>query len=135
MLITIELMLAGLCINIPMLRPFYIRLRSKYKSTHSSNSRGHSELKLSGAGNLNPSQPRPANYTAWIELVCWTGDATRFTRNLSLIWTCRTRLTPMKADKDQTTVTGDDASSERKLTAEQPDDAILVHKDWVVSRV
>jgi hypothetical protein len=46
------------------------------------------------------------------------------------------KLTSIKPDKDRTvTVTHDDASSERKLTFEQPDDGILVHKDWVISRV
>ena len=42
----------------------------------------------------------------------------------------------VQADKDQTLVTSDDASSERKLTASLPNDAsIHVQKDWVVSRV
>jgi hypothetical protein len=46
------------------------------------------------------------------------------------------KLTSIKPDKDRTvTVTHDDASSERKLTFEHPDDGILVHKDWVISRV
>lgn len=41
-----------------------------------------------------------------------------------------------QADKDQTMVTSDDASSERKLTASLPNDAaIRVQKDWVVSRI
>ena len=66
MLCTVELMLAGLCINIPMLRPFYIRLRAKYKTTHSSRD-ARSELKLSRGDNLSPSQP--GTYMAWIELV------------------------------------------------------------------
>lgn len=40
-----------------------------------------------------------------------------------------------QADKDQTVVTHDDASSERKLTSDQPSDAIHVKKDWVISHV
>ncbi|KAF2712347.1 hypothetical protein K504DRAFT_531460 [Pleomassaria siparia CBS 279.74] len=37
MLCTVELMLAGLCINIPMLRSFYRRWRAKYRSSPSQN--------------------------------------------------------------------------------------------------
>lgn len=69
MLCTVELMLAGLCINIPMLRPFYLRLRSKYKSNSMGNSGGHGSLKASGSRQLGDAPPRPANYMAWIELV------------------------------------------------------------------
>ncbi|KAG9381116.1 hypothetical protein A1F94_008436 [Pyrenophora tritici-repentis] len=106
MLCTIELMLAGLCVNIPMLRPFYpfyLAWRRRYKESSSNNS--ESGLKRSGTG---PNQQRPGQYTQWMEL----------------------------ADKDMTnvTVTGDDASSERKLTAEPlPFDAIQVSKDFVVT--
>ncbi|PSN62049.1 hypothetical protein BS50DRAFT_532882 [Corynespora cassiicola Philippines] len=107
MLCTVELMLAGLCINIPMLRPFYLRWRNKYKSSQMSSSGRQSNPKLSKSGDLGPPQARPGMYTAWIEL----------------------------NDKDQTMVTSDDASSERKLTSEQNNDGIHVSKDWVVSRV
>ncbi|KAA8621436.1 hypothetical protein PtrV1_05937 [Pyrenophora tritici-repentis] len=103
MLCTIELMLAGLCVNIPMLRPFYLAWRRRYKESSSNNS--ESGLKRLGTG---PNQQRPGQYTQWMEL----------------------------ADKDMTnvTVTGDDASSERKLTAEPlPFDAIQVSKDFVVT--
>ncbi|UPX15585.1 uncharacterized protein EKO05_0006029 [Ascochyta rabiei] len=106
MLCTVELMLAGLCINIPMLRPFYIRLRAKYKLTSMSASGGLGSNKASDSRQLGAAQVRPANYMAWIEL----------------------------ADKDQTMVTCDDASSERKLTSEQRGDAIHIQKDWMISR-
>jgi hypothetical protein len=68
MLCTVELMLAGLCINIPMLRPFYVRLRAKYKIGHSSQD-PRSETKLSRGDNLNRTQSRLAKNLAWIELV------------------------------------------------------------------
>ncbi|KAF1839992.1 uncharacterized protein K460DRAFT_323779 [Cucurbitaria berberidis CBS 394.84] len=108
MLCTVELMLAGLCINIPMLRPYYLQWRAKYKSSATDSKRRQSELKLSGTGPLKSGSSRSGHYTQWLEL----------------------------RDKDQThvTVTHDDASSERKLTAEQPDDAIHVSKNWVVTR-
>ena len=123
MLCTVELMLAGLCINIPMLRPFYIRLRAKYKSSSMSNSGGQASHKVSGSKQLGAVPARPANYMAWIELVS----------NLNVSLTDSSNN--VQADKDQTMVTVDDASSERKLTMDQPSDAIHVQKDWVVSRV
>ncbi|CAA9961210.1 hypothetical protein PTMSG1_04594 [Pyrenophora teres f. maculata] len=107
MLCSVELMLAGLCINIPMLRPFYLAWRRRYKESSLSNS--ESGVKRSGTGRIAGSnQQRPGQYTQWMEL----------------------------ADKDMTnvTVTGDDASSERKLTADPlPFDAIQVSKDFVVT--
>ncbi|KAL6707624.1 hypothetical protein ACN47E_003974 [Coniothyrium glycines] len=109
MLCTIELMLAGLCINIPMLRPFYLKLRAKYKNSSFTGSGKHSSGKLSNSGQLGPAQvARPGQYTQWIEL----------------------------HDKDlgDVTVTHDDASSERRLTDEQPHAAIHVQKDWQVTR-
>lgn len=110
MLCTIELMLAGLCINIPMLRPFYLQWRAKYKNSSFSNSGRQSGQKLSVSGQLGSGhvQPRPGLHTQWIEL----------------------------HDKDQTnvTITHDDASSERKLTLDpQPQPAIHVSKDWKVT--
>ena len=69
MLCTVELMLAGLCINIPMLRPFYIRLRAKYKSSSTSDSGHGASQKASGSRQFGAVQARPANYMAWIELV------------------------------------------------------------------
>jgi hypothetical protein len=124
MLCTVELMLAGLCINIPMLRPFYIRLRSKYKSTSMNNSGQLGSHKLSDSRQLGAVQARPANYMAWIELVS-RPDTCLFVRDTNAL----------QADKDQTMVTHDDASSERKLTLDQPNDTIHVQKDWVISRV
>lgn len=69
MLCTIELMLAGLCINIPMLRPFYLQWRAKYKTQSMSNSGRVSALKRSGTGGLGSQQARPGHYTQWMELV------------------------------------------------------------------
>lgn len=70
MLCSVELMLAGLSINIPMLRPFYIRFRAKY-SKSSSADRSGSYNKASGSRQLQLGDGRvtPANYQAWIELV------------------------------------------------------------------
>lgn len=70
MLCSVELMLAGLSINIPMLRPFYIRFRAKY-SKSSSAGRSGSYNKASGSRQLQLGDGRvtPANYQAWIELV------------------------------------------------------------------
>ncbi|KAF1347433.1 hypothetical protein EJ07DRAFT_169694 [Lizonia empirigonia] len=107
MLCTVELMLAGICINIPMLRPFYIRWRARSKNSSLNNTGGQGSHKASGSRQLAAGQPRSANHMAWIEL----------------------------AGKDHTTVTDDDASSERKLTSNQPSDAIHVQKDFVISRM
>jgi hypothetical protein len=70
MLCSIELMLAGLCINIPMLRPFYIRVRAKYKSSSMSGSGALGSHKQSGSRQLGAVTPnRVGHHTAWIELV------------------------------------------------------------------
>lgn len=77
MLCTIELMLAGLCINIPMLRPFYLQWRAKYKNSSFNNSGRQSGPKLSVSGQMGSGhrQPRPGQYTQWIELV-WQNQGT-----------------------------------------------------------
>ncbi|KAF2133897.1 hypothetical protein P153DRAFT_419727 [Dothidotthia symphoricarpi CBS 119687] len=107
MLCTVELMLAGLCINIPLLRPFYKRWRAKYKSS-SDGSGGHESGKVSlRKGHLVPPQARQDNYMAWIEL----------------------------DDKERTMITQHDAGSETKLTSEAPDVAIHVSRDWAITRV
>ena len=69
MLCSVELMLAGLSINIPMLRPFYIRFRAKYSKSSSADRSG--SYKASGSRQLQLGDGRvtPANYQAWIELV------------------------------------------------------------------
>lgn len=74
MLCSIELMLAGLCINIPMLRPFYIRLRAKYKSSESGSRTRQTAFKSSRSVPLTDSQPEcgHGHHTAWIELVSQT---------------------------------------------------------------
>ncbi|KAF4459441.1 integral membrane [Fusarium albosuccineum] len=105
MLCTVELMLAGLCINIPMLRPFYLRCRAKYKSSQATSSTDQSFSKGSRKGNLVP-EPAMGHHTAWIEL----------------------------SDKDQETGSNDDAGSERKLTQQPPSASIQVSKRWDVAR-
>ncbi|TEA15262.1 Satratoxin biosynthesis SC1 cluster protein 4 [Colletotrichum sidae] len=105
MLCTVELMLAGLCINIPMLRPFYLRWRSKYKSSTLEESNNKSGYKGSHSNQLKV-QPKPGQYTAWIEL----------------------------NDKDHETVSNDDGGSERKLTRQQPDSSIRVQTNWNITR-
>lgn len=83
MLCTVELMLAGLCINIPMLRPFYLQWRKTYKSQ--SGSHNLSAIKRSNTGGLGShQQPRPGHYTQWMELVsliqCLATQNTRLIR-------------------------------------------------------
>ena len=70
MLCSIELMLAGLCINIPMLRPFYLRWRTKQKMSETGLSNGQAAYKSYQSDPLAVSQPgQRNNHTAWIELV------------------------------------------------------------------
>lgn len=126
-------MLASLCINIPMLRPFYLRWRSHYKSSSMSSSGLKSGPKRSTTGGLGGSQQqRPGHYTQWMELVSWTAFAYFRMQDES-----STEANDLKHDKDtvNATVTGDDASSERKLTADpMPFDAIQVSKDFTITR-
>lgn len=122
MLCSIELMLAGLCVNIPMLRPFYLRWRTKHKSQNSQSNR-QTNFKSYQTDPLEGSQPGQRNHTAWIELVsqsaCWRVlfDESRLIR---------------QDDKDQETCNDDDGSSERKLTT---DDTAVIHvsKNWSVA--
>ena len=65
MLCTVELELAGLCISIPTLRPFYLRWRERYKSSHYSNTDDPS--KASHRPQLGGD--KPGHYTVWMELV------------------------------------------------------------------
>ena len=64
-------MLAGLCINIPMLRPFYLRWRKDSKASKSSRMGGSDEVGSNGTtGHL--ASPRGKNlndHNTWIELV------------------------------------------------------------------
>ena len=69
MLCSIELMLAGLCINIPMLRPFYLRWRTKQKTSENGLSEGQAAYKSYQSDPLAVGQPGQRNHTAWIELV------------------------------------------------------------------
>ncbi|KAK2735984.1 hypothetical protein FQN55_001886 [Onygenales sp. PD_40] len=70
MLCTVELMLAGICISIPMLRPSYLGWREKYKNSRMSNTDGEGSYNEgSGSGQPGPSSHKPSHYTAWIELV------------------------------------------------------------------
>ena len=70
MLCSIELMLAGLCVNIPMLRPFYLRWRTKQKTSQNSLSNGQAAYKSYQSDPLAVSEPgQRNNHTAWIELV------------------------------------------------------------------
>ncbi|KAM0723252.1 hypothetical protein Q7P37_001453 [Cladosporium fusiforme] len=104
MLCAIELMLAGLCINIPMFRPFYLRWRNKHRSTQASRGKAtygssRSRSGLPGGSSSNAEQ----GHTAWIEL----------------------------NDKDHETSNDDDGNSQRKLTHGKSD-VITVTQDWSV---
>ncbi|KAK0708014.1 hypothetical protein B0H67DRAFT_326060 [Lasiosphaeris hirsuta] len=72
-LCTVELNLAGICINIPMLRPFYLRWRQNHKSS-ANDSSGYSTRdgvasKGQRSGNMPTDGSVPRNYnTTWIEL-------------------------------------------------------------------
>ncbi|KAK3989319.1 hypothetical protein QBC44DRAFT_291130 [Cladorrhinum sp. PSN332] len=68
MLCSVELMLAGICINIPMLRPFYLRWRQKHKSSGYDSSYPHPGSHKP-TGNVPTVGSAPGNYPAtWIEL-------------------------------------------------------------------
>jgi hypothetical protein len=69
MLCSIELMLAGLCINIPMLRPFYLRWRTKQKLSENGLTDRQTAFKSYRSDPLAVTQPNQRNHTAWIELV------------------------------------------------------------------
>lgn len=92
MLCTVELMLAGLCINIPMLRPFYIRFRAKYNSSSIDKSRQQNTFGYPHTGHL--AQPRQGHHTTWIELVCTEIDNKLLWA--LLIFLFRNRITTMR---------------------------------------
>jgi hypothetical protein len=68
MLVTMELVLAGLCINIPMLRPFYTHWTNESKSSHGS-SHGKANYDTSDSGVIAECQGGTQGHAAWIELV------------------------------------------------------------------
>lgn len=94
MLCSVELMLAGMCINIPMLRPFYLQWRAKYKDSSLSNS-GRRSAPLSGplSGPLKSEQDRPGHYTQWLELVGLSSRVSRCEQTLTLSSMTRTKPT------------------------------------------
>lgn len=123
MLCTVELMLAGLCINIPMLRPFYIRFRAKYKSSSADKSEPQNTFGSSHTGHL--AQPRQGHHTTWIELV---------SSDLSKIVVAAANLIASKQDNNNDTGSNDDGGSERKLRNDNDNGGITVLKNWSVRR-
>ncbi|KAL1959778.1 hypothetical protein VTO42DRAFT_1364 [Malbranchea cinnamomea] len=110
MLCTVELMLAGLCINIPMLRPFYLRIREKYQSSRTDSTNGKtSGYKGSQSGRRAFNPNKPGHYTAWIEL-----DETH-------------------VEKDHESNSNDD-SSQVQLTRESLTHGIHVSKDFAITQ-
>jgi hypothetical protein len=118
MLCTIELMLAGICINIPMLRPFYLRWRQKHKSSNNNSAYADpNSLKGPRSGKTTPLPSVRGNYNAWIEL---------------------------NEDKEGDSESNHDGSSERKLTmvpgpsaeSTSPTTAPTIHisTKWTVTR-
>jgi len=76
MLCTVELMLAGICISIPMLRPWYLRWRGKGSAqSGTGGSRSfdvEGRVTVSGSkqkGRKKVGESEPETFTAWIELV------------------------------------------------------------------
>ncbi|KAK0726434.1 hypothetical protein B0T21DRAFT_292939 [Apiosordaria backusii] len=120
MLCTVELMLAGIVINIPMLRPFYLRWRQKHKSSNDNTAYADpGTLKGVRSGKTTPLPSVKGNYSAWIEL---------------------------DDDKDRDSESNHDDRSERKLTRQPgpgPDpevgsptepSAIHISTKWTVTR-
>ncbi|QDS70014.1 hypothetical protein FKW77_003597 [Venturia effusa] len=125
MLCSLELILAGLCINIPMLRPFYIRLRAKYKNPSLGSGSGLGDHKVSKSWQISEIHIRPEKDLTWLELV------SRSRTTVSQV----EKADDLQDDKDQSIVTGEDASSDRRFTSDQQQGGIHVRKDWTVSSV
>ncbi|KAF2642279.1 hypothetical protein P280DRAFT_540077 [Massarina eburnea CBS 473.64] len=89
MLCNIELMLAGLCTNIPMLRPFYLRCRAKY-----------------GSSSVTDSEQRSGQNLSW-------GVKPKVAQTSLVQW-----ISLRDNDRNKDTETRDDNSSERNLTSE-----------------
>lgn len=71
MFCTVELMLTGLCINIPMLQSFYLLYRAEYKNSQLSRTPSQESSSRPREGQqVPPLQPNRGDYSAWIELVC-----------------------------------------------------------------
>lgn len=117
-LCAIELMLAGLCVSIPMFRPFYLRWRAKHRSTQGSH--GKATYASSRSGIPGGSQ-RDQGHMAWIELVSRSDVFSQ----------CKANVTDYN-HKDHDGSNDDDSGSQRKLTTGKPD-AIHVTQDWSVT--
>jgi len=70
MLVPMELMLGGLCINIPMLRPFYNNWKKAHNSSHGS-SHGKASYVTTDSGLFAERQGGTQGHAAWIELVSY----------------------------------------------------------------
>jgi hypothetical protein len=130
MLCSIELMLAGLCINIPMLRPFYLRWRTQRKMSQGGSqafNQGTGGFKSIRSDQLADNEPAhgPAKHTAWIELVSRNRNRKSTKKGT---WANASR----EDDKEHDTLNDDDSGSQRKLTCDQPS-AIHVSKNWSVA--
>ena len=130
MLCSIELMLAGLCINIPMLRPFYLRWRTQRKMSQGGSqafNQGTGGFKSIRSDQLAENEPAhgPAKHTAWIELVSRNRNRKSTKKGT---WANASR----EDDKEHDTLNDDDSGSQRKLTCDQPS-AIHVSKNWSVA--
>ncbi|KAL6860630.1 hypothetical protein ACO1O0_004658 [Amphichorda felina] len=69
MFCTVELMLTGLCINIPMLQSFYLLYRAEYKNSQLSGTPSQESSSRPREGQqVPPLQPNRGDYSAWIEL-------------------------------------------------------------------
>lgn len=93
MLCTVELMLAGICINIPMLRPFYLRWRQKSKMS-STGGTENTNVMMNGSksGYLASAKARSQHdHSTWIELVCFESPSRLIYAGFLCIIASRTR--------------------------------------------
>ncbi|KAH7024522.1 uncharacterized protein B0I36DRAFT_331560 [Microdochium trichocladiopsis] len=130
-LLTVELDLAVLCINIPTLRPFYARLRAKYGSFWTrSTDQGPDTSSRSQVSGLAP-RSNTTNGMRFDDVSASKrgiiGTGTKKSQSGGAAW--------IELNDAESGAVSDDAGSERKLTrAPHPDSGVRVSTKWTVTR-
>ncbi|KXJ87358.1 hypothetical protein Micbo1qcDRAFT_167704 [Microdochium bolleyi] len=144
-LLTVELVLSVLCINLPTLRPYYLRFRARYGSYWSKGSRGD-ESSAAAAAAAAPGRTHELGYSKRTNST-FAGAIAGVAAGVGITGKHKHKhadgdrersqyATWMELNDAEHSAASDDAESARKLTG--PDRSkpgtVLVSKDWTVTR-
>ncbi|KAJ1323263.1 hypothetical protein MN608_11410 [Microdochium nivale] len=137
-LVTVELVLAVLCINLPTLRPYYLRFRAKYGSYWTSSCKNNNDENNNNYSNTGLGESHELSYPS--------KTTSSFAGAMAAMTTGKkNKNDDMEGSKYAAWIelndtehgaTSDDAESERKLTGATSGQlgTVMVCKDWEVTR-